>query len=146
MFLRDIDRDPNHNNNDTNSALLMVVVGWGSGTILGRGKIGFNENVTLYDPDGSVHVRTMNPDGGFYDAQEQLYEDDGSFHLSDVGLDNSENTINDDGVFLDALEQQLTRQEDSYRDDHGALRPDNLETGGDGGGDASDSFPKNSSE
>ena len=124
----------------------MVAFGWGSGTILGHGKISFNEAVTLYDPDGAVHVRTMNPDGGFYDAQEQLYEDDGSFHLSDVELDHSENSIHDDAQFLDALEQQMTRQEGPSRDDeHGALRKDNLD-GGNDGGDTVNFFRKSSSE
>lgn len=123
----------------------MVAFGWGSGTILGHGKISFNEAVTLYDPDGAVQVRTMNPDGGFYDAQEQLYEDDGSFHLSDVGLDHSENSMPaEDAGFLDALEHQLTQQEDRSRE-HGDLPSDHLD-GADGGGDKGKYFQKSTSE
>lgn len=82
--------------------------GWGSGSLRGHGDITFNESVTLYDPDGSVSVRQMNPNGGFYDAVEELYEDDDSLHLSDV-----DDAGGDDGdCFLDALQEQLLDDEE----------------------------------
>jgi len=90
----------------------MVAFGWGTGRITGHGDIKFNESITLYDLDGSVSIRQMNPSGGFYDAVEELYEDDDnvSLHLSDVEDD-------DDDGFLDALQEQL--QDDNEAD--GAL-------------------------
>jgi hypothetical protein len=123
----------------------MVAFGWGSGKILGHGTISFNESVTLYDTDGTVHIRTMNPDGGFYDAQEQLYDDDGSFHLSEVDLDHSEGGGgDDDAVFLDAVEHQLSQlQKGPSREDR-SLPTDPLED--DDVGDARNVMPRSSSE
>ena len=96
----------------------MVAVGWGSGSIMGHGGISFNESITLYDVDGTVTVRHMNPDGGFYDAAEELYEEDVSLHLSesdDVGLDDDDD--GDDGGFMDALQEQLKQDDSSLLDE-----------------------------
>ena len=92
----------------------MVTFGWGSGTIPGHGDIKFNESITIFDVDGSVTHRNMNPDGGFYDAVEELhYEEDAelSLHLSDTDDSNDDD---DDDCFLDALQEQLMAADDEY--------------------------------
>jgi len=66
---------------------------------MGHGSISFNESITLYEPNGSITVRNMNPDGTFYDAEQELYEEDGSLHLSE----NNEGELS----FMDALQEQL---------------------------------------
>jgi len=96
----------------------MVTFGWGSGSIRGHGNLSFNESITVVDPDGTVYHRQMNPDGGFYDAVEELYyEDDGSLRLSESGSDGSlhlgesgDGAGEDDG-FLDALQHHLNMEE-----------------------------------
>lgn len=80
----------------------MSLWGWGKGSLQGHGQLRFNEKIEFVDVDGTLSYRLMNPDGGFYDAQQELYEEDVSLHLSDS---------DSDGAFMDALQDQLVQSQ-----------------------------------
>lgn len=67
----------------------------------------FSDRVEILESDDTITIRRMNPDGGFYHAEEVQYDDDSNSLSFDMG--NGDNSINDnDGMtFLDALEDEL---------------------------------------
>jgi hypothetical protein len=64
------------------------------------GGVQFSSTVQVYNADHIMSTRPMNPDGRFYDAQMEAYDDDGSLTFGPD--DNNE----DERAFMDALQHQ----------------------------------------
>jgi hypothetical protein len=92
----------------------------------GGGGVSFNATIQVVNADNTISLRHMNPHGGYYDAEENVYEEDGS---QSFNLDASQ-TDEDGLTFMDAV-QDLVHQQAKYhtRVAHNALGP--LPTGDD---------------
>jgi hypothetical protein len=64
--------------------------------------LAFSDIVEIFEDDGRVTIRHMNPHGGFYNTEDVTYEDD-NFSISLAGNEND----NENGMtFVDAREDE----------------------------------------
>ena len=63
----------------------------------------FNPNVQVVYANNAVASRQMNPDGGFYDAAMEMYQEDDDAASLDFDTDGGA-----DGTFFDALQEQAS--------------------------------------
>jgi hypothetical protein len=70
------------------------------------GGVSFNSSIQVVNADNTISIRQMNPHGGYYDAEENTYEEDGS---QSFNLDASQ-TDEDGLTFMDAVQDLVHRQ------------------------------------
>jgi hypothetical protein len=86
----------------------------------GGGGVSFNSCIRVVNADNTISIRHMNPHGGYYDTEENAYDEDGS---QSYNLDASQ--ADEDGLtFMDAV-QDLVHQhaKHSARVAHNTLGP-----------------------
>lgn len=75
---------------------------WTSPPVGGGGGVNFSSTIEVLNGDNTVTIRPMNPDGGYYDAEMEVYDDDEGSLSYRMAEDDDE-----DMSFLDAVQDNV---------------------------------------